>query len=191
MLGISQDQAYTDIKPHIRRVWECIDGGFRHYRTNYPDLLIHRTATKAAIVNDLIVERIIAAFDELPGCRPIPIQNQIKLMSISDRVTLWFKKMDSLRQTANYPTDEAIERDGGQSDLFGEAQVIVAGYILNEEETAIRCISFTPPKLVRPRWFIDVEVLAQPLRMKGPTPITAPKIRLKIDLGPQQFELLG
>jgi hypothetical protein len=190
-VGISQDEAYRDIKPHIRRVWNCIDEGFNHYRSNYPDLLIHRPATRATIVNDLIVARAITAFDEIPGCRTIPLRNQIRLMSISDQVTLWFKKMDNLRQTSNYPTDEAIERDGGQSDLFGTSQIIVAGYILNEDETAVKCISFTPPKLVKPRWYIDVEAVAQPLRMKGPTPITAPKIRLKIKLGPQQEVMLG
>jgi hypothetical protein len=189
-VAISEDEVYQDLKPYIRTLWDCFDDAFKHYRKNYPDLTIHRKSTRATIINDLILERVIAAFDEVPGTLPLHQPNHLRYLSLSDRVTLWFKKMDDNRQTANYPTTEAMKRDGGQSNFFQEAEIVVAGYVLNDDETAIKRVCFAPPKLVTPRWFIDVEAFVQPLQMVGAQRGESTKARLKIIRSPKQNNIL-
>jgi hypothetical protein len=191
-MGISEDQAYGELQQHIRTIWDCMFGAHKGYRDEYPDQGIHRKSTRASIINDRIFAKVVSAFDEVPGTHIIEIASvQLRYLSLSDRVTLWFKKMDEGRQTANFQTDKAVERDNGQAELFGKAEIIVAGYVLNDDESAIKRISFTPPNDVRPHWYIDVAPMAQPIQMKGPQPIkTDTKVQLQITMGATQF-LLG
>ena len=185
-MGISEDQFFQDAQQYIRTIWTCMTDGYAHYRSAYPDLDIHRKATRANIVSDLIFARVVSAFDEVPGTRIIFQEStQVRFLSISDSVTLWFKKLDENRQTHNYPTDEAIKRDGGQGNLFQEASIIIAGYMLNEDETEVKSVCFAPPNKVSPRWYVDVEAIAQPIQMKG-FQRTSPRVRLKITRGPEQ-----
>jgi hypothetical protein len=188
-MALDQDDVYKEVKGHIRTLWTCIAGGFTHYRENYPDQEIHRKTTRACNVNDIIFAKVIAAFDEVPGAHIIDNPNQPRVLSLSSRVSLWFKKLDDNRLTANYPTEEALKRDGGQSNLFEEAEIIVAGYMLSDDESAVKRITFSPPKFVQPRWFIDVEAVAQPIQMKGPQRAAPSKVRLKVIVGPNQIML--
>jgi hypothetical protein len=189
-MGMSEDQAYGDLAPHIRTIWNCMSDAHKGYREEYPDQGILRKSTRASIINDRIFANAVREFDEVPGTRPIEVGFQLRYLSLTDRVTLWFKKMDDSRQTANFQTDEAIKRDNGQTELFDKAEIIVAGYILNEDESAIKRISFAPPNDVRPRWYIDVEPIAQAIQMKGPQPIrTNTKVELQITMGATQFLL--
>lgn len=191
-MGISEDQAYDELKPHIRTIWDVIYTAHKGYREEYPNQGIHRKSTRANIINDLIFANAVVAFDEVPGTKIIQLESvQLRYLSISDLVSLWFKKMDDGRMTANFQTTEAIKRDNGQTELFGKAEIIVAGYILNEDESAIKRISFAPPNEVRPRWYIDVAPMAQPLQMTGPQLIRPDtKVQLQIMMGATQF-LLG
>jgi hypothetical protein len=188
-VGISQDEAFSDLQQHFRRIWDSMSEAYTHYRQNYPDLLVHRPATRANLVSDLIFARIVSTFDDVPGTLTINKPNQLRFLSISDRLMLWFKKRDGNLNTVNFPTPEALKRDFGQTNLFEECSIVVAGYILNADETAVKCISFSPPNYVKPRWFIDVEAVAQPIQMKGPQPITQPKVRLEVKVGPKQIIL--
>ncbi len=67
---ISEEQAYSEIQPHIRRFWNCMTNAYGRYR-DYPDIQIHRKSTRANIVNDLIFVNIVTEFDEVPGTRII------------------------------------------------------------------------------------------------------------------------
>jgi hypothetical protein len=187
---ISEDTAYAEIQPHVRRLWNCISQAYQRYRTEYPDVLLHRKATRANIINDLILANVIADFDEVPGSQIINIeQHQLRLLSLSEVVTLWFKKLDENRESSNVNTHQAGEMNRGQLNLFGgEASLIIAGYQLNKDETAIKCISFSPPNLVKPRWFIDVEAVAQPIIMGRPQSAQR-GVRLRITKGPEQILL--
>ena len=187
-MTISEDQAYTELKPHIRRLWNCVDDAFQRYR-DYPDILVHRKTTRANIVNDLIFENVISEFDEVPGTVVIHQDaGQLRLLSISDLVTLWFKKLDENRESSNVSTKQADQLNRGQMNLFGEGDLLVAGYQLNPDETAIKCLSFSPPNNVTPRWFIDVQEIAQPIVMRE-TKTAKPGVRLRIIKGPEQIIL--
>ena len=186
-MGISEDEFFQDVEPHIRSIWDCMSTGYAQYRT-YPDIHLHRRATRANIVNDLVLARIVTDFDEVPGTRFIQKPHQLRFLSISERVMLWFKKRDGHKNTANYPTTEAKKRNQGQGSFFNETEIIVAGYHLNDDESAIRRISFSPPNFVKPHWFVDVQALAQPLQMKGPQRIDNPnETRLQVAIGPKQI----
>ena len=187
-MPISEDQAYEELKPHIRRLWNCLENAYQRYR-QYPDILVHRKSTRANIVNDLILENVIAQFDEVPGTMIIQQDlGQLRLLSISEFVTLWFKKLDEHRESSNVSTRQAEELNRGQMHLFGEGDLLIAGYQLNDDETAIKCMSFSPPNCVKPRWFIDVERVAQPLVMGSPRPAQQ-GLRLRIIKGPEQIIL--
>ena len=187
-MPISEDQAYAQLRPHIRRLWNCVDDAFRRYRA-YPDILVHRKTTRANIVNDLIFENVIAQFDEIPGVMVIHQDSgQLRLLSVSDLVALWFKKLDENRESSNVSTKQAEQLNRGQMNLFGEGDLLVAGYQLNADETEIKCLSFSPPNYVRPRWFIDVERIAQPITMLGPK-TAQPGVRLRVIKGPEQIIL--
>ena len=186
-MGISQDEFFQEVQPHIRRIWNSMSGGYARYRT-YPDLHVHRRSTRANIVNDLVLERIITEFDEVPNTRFIQKPHQLRFLSISDRVMLWFKKRDGNSNTSNYPTLEARQRNTGQPSFFREGEIIVAGYHLNEDESAVKGISFSPPNRVRPHWFVDVEALAQPTEIRGPQRVAeSPQVRLQVAIGPKQI----
>ena len=187
-MPISRDQAYRELKPHIRRLWNCHEDAFRRYR-EYPDLPIHRKSTRANIVNDLILGNVIAEFDEVPGVMVLNEDGgQLRLLSISDSIMLWFKKLDEHRESSNVSTKQAEQLNRGQMNLFGEGDLLVAGYQLNDDETAIKCISFSPPNCVKPRWFIDVEKIAQPIIMRETNPERV-GVRLRIIKGPEQIIL--
>jgi hypothetical protein len=165
-----------------------VDDAFQRYR-KYPDILVHRKTTRANIVNDLIFENVIAYFDEIPGAMVIHQElGQLRLLSVSDSVTLWFKKLDENRESSNVSTRQAEQLNRGQMDLFGEGDLLIAGYQLDEHETAIKCISFSPPNYVKPRWFIDVEKIAQPIIMRE-VKTAQPGVRLRIIKGPEQIIL--
>jgi hypothetical protein len=185
-MGISEEAFFEEVRPHIRRIWNSMAGGYAQYRT-YPDQHVHRRSTRANIVNDLVLERIITEFDEVPGTRLIQKPHQLRFLSISDRVMLWFKKRDGSGNTSNYPTLEARLRNRGQRSFFKEGEIIVAGYHLNDDESALKRISFSPPDRVRPHWFVDVEAVAQPTEMRPQRVVEPPQVRLQVAIGLRQF----
>jgi hypothetical protein len=185
---LSEDQAYGELRPHIRRLWNCMTTGYERYR-EYPDLALHRKATRANIVSDLIFANVISEFDEVPGARILNLEAQrIRLLSLSDSVTLWFKKLDENRESCNVSTKQSNEMNNGQMTLFPAGSLLVAGYELTPDETAVKCMSISPPNQVKPRWFIDVERVQQPTIM--PVVESARRgIRLRITKGPEQIIL--
>jgi hypothetical protein len=186
---ISRDQAYEQVQPHIRSIWNCHSQAYKRYRDEYPDILLHRKSTRANIISDLVFANVVSAFDEVPGTSIVNDEvHQLRFLSLSDSVTLWFKKLDDNRESSNVRTQQAREMNRGQLNLFGEAYIIIAGYQLNEDESAIRLVSFSPPNLVRPRWFIDVEEVSQPIVMGRPLS-TQRRTRLRINKGPEQIIL--
>ena len=163
---------------------------YDRYRNTYPDIQIHRKSTRANIVSDLIFANVVTEFDEVAGTQIIFQETrQLRFLSLSDQVTIWFKKLDDNRTSSNVSTQQAEELNRGQLNLFGEAALVIAGYQLNDDETAIRRMSFSPPNLVFPRWFIDVDEVPQPLVMHELKPAER-SVRLRITKGPEQIIIL-
>ena len=187
---VSESAAFEDIEPHMQRIWMCVSDAYAQYR-QYPDLHVHRSGTRASLVNDLIFERLIREFDGVPGVKPLVLRDGMRLLSLSERISLWFKKVDIHRESKNYPTKQARSRNRGQSNLYGEeGQIVLAGYLLSDDETAVKRLSFSPPNRVRPRWWFEV---GEPPVIASMAPrVTQNKgVQLQIKRGPSQIEIEG
>ena len=185
---ISQDAAYAALEPHIPRLWRCHENAIKRYRDS-PDIPIYRKSTGANIVSDLVFANVIAEFDEVPETKIIADEDRrLRFLSVSDLIKLWFKKLDDKKESSNVSTTQSDELNRGQLTFFGETALLVVGYQLNAEETALKCMAISPPNWVKPRWFIDVEPIAQPIAMQAakPSPRT---VSLRIIKGPEQKQI--
>lgn len=113
---------------------------------------------------------------------------RLRFLSVSDVIKLWFKKLDEKKESSNVVTDQSDDLNRGQLSFFGETTLLIAGYQLNTDETALKCMAISPPNWVKPRWFIDVEPIAQPIAMQATDPIQR-TVSLRIDKGPEQKEI--
>jgi hypothetical protein len=173
-LGISEDKAYRTLKPKLVKLWNSVYDANERYRTQYPDLTLHRRTTRAAIQNDLICARIIEEFDEVPDCRMVTDRKRnLRYFMIEDWLLLWFKKVSFHRIPSNYLTEHAKDiLMGQQIEMFPKAGIVVVGYLLDAEENHIKRLSFAPPSLRKPEWYFDVARMAKLHKMNGPQRIT-------------------
>jgi hypothetical protein len=186
---ITEESAFSQLEPHLRRIWACYAAAFEKYRAD-PYRHLHRKATRANLISDLVFAEVVSEFDEVPGVTIVQSGiDQMRYLSISESLNLWFKKLDDARNSANYPTRAARRRDRGQESLFGEEpSLILAGYQLTTEETSIKCLSFSPPKFVKPRWWFDIFEMKMPIVMH-PTVNSAREVRLMVKRSSQQLRI--
>jgi hypothetical protein len=185
---ISRDAAYTALKPYIAKLWRCHESALLRYRKDYPDLSIHRKATRANILSDVVFANIITEFDEVPDTTIIADDDRrLRFLGVAN-INLWFKKLDDKKESSNVSTTQSDRLNRGQLTLFPEAVLLIAGYQLTADETAVKCMAISPPNWVRPRWFIDVEPIAQPTAMEI-VPDTPRTTRLRIIIGEEQNQL--
>jgi hypothetical protein len=163
----------------------------------YPNRPKHLARTRANIVHDLMMDKAINRFDR-PRCRVVERRNQTeRFLVLDERVALWFKKLDRSRVPRNYPTEQALKRSKGQLHLFGEhedLELLVVGYALNREQTAVTRVSITKPNgRARPSWFIDLDEPTSGIRsLPNPSPQDEGprRQRIVIKKGPEQ-QILG
>lgn len=192
-MGISEDLAYEIISPHFYPLWQAISGAVTECRT-YPNQTVHGKLARAVITNDLIFRNVVQEFDEVPGIMPIVREPEhMRFLSMEGGVLLWFKKVDELRQTANFPTPQAVLRNSGQAEMFGKQEILVAGYRLNREENGVDSITFCPPNDVSPRWWFDIVGQTKVIEMSRPqlvVPEDTPRIEIQIIRCPKQINLV-
>ena len=157
---MTQDQAQLLLEPHYDAICNAVVTGYRKYR-KYPSRTIHLRRTRANIVNDEILAAIIQEFHGVPDTRPVEIRKKnLRFMLVAERVLLWFKKTDRLRRPKVYPTEHAKQMErGGQLNIFPDCQILVVGYLLNQDETKVIRVSISKPagRGSRPEWYIDLE----------------------------------
>lgn len=158
MISISQDEADSILQAHYGRIWRSATYGFEQWK-KYPNRPKHLRRTRANIIHDLMMDKAIQEFDDVPNARPLELHGgTLRFLVLDDRIALWFKKVDGARKPSNYPTPAAMERHAGQFSLFPDASIIVVGYELNRDETKIKRVSVSLPNgHQRPAWFIDIE----------------------------------
>ena len=155
---ISQNAAFTHLEKHLDTSWNSVAVAGGRWLAQ-PDLPAFSARTKAASLNDLVHDELVAHFDEVPGVAPqADTTNQMRFLSIDDEILLWPKKVDSQRVKANMMlTDHSHDLISGQIN-FGfmpAAALIVLGYWF-DDEGKLRRISFAPPAAGRPPWYIDL-----------------------------------
>lgn len=185
-MDISQDEAGSILEKHYDRICFAVADGYDRYR-KYPHRLLHRRSTRANIVNDEVVARVVEEFDGIPETKLIDLRSRgLRLLRVQDRILLWFKKTDRQRRIRIYPTVPAQQLESqGQIRLFPGLNILVVGYLLNRDETRVIRVSISKPKGhgLKPEWYIDLEprendnLLLMPSD-SGPQP-TRPRIVVK------------
>jgi hypothetical protein len=77
-------------------------------------------------------------------------------------ILLWLKKVNTQRRHSIYATKHAVDvLEGGQSELFPRAEILVLGYTIKRDRMGILRVSINPPcgAKGRPEWWIDVSAL--------------------------------
>ncbi len=195
-MTIEEDEVLSLVQPHFSRLWRCVSEANAAYLVKYPNRTIHRPATRAAITNDEILARVITEFDEVTDCRfDMDRRRNLRFLVINERILLWFKKVTLFRRPSIYLTAHARRvLSGGQLEMFPRKAVVLVGYLLNREETAIQRLSFSPPFLIKPAWWFDIEDhgMAQAAAMPGPKKVP-PRQGTKIVVirSPKQDKLYG
>jgi hypothetical protein len=181
------------LKPKLVRLWNSVYDANERYRKEYPDLTIHRRATRAAIQNDLVFARIIAEFDEVPDCKVVfDRKRNLRFFEIEEQILLWIKKVNKDRIPSNYPTDHAKDiLNGQQLEMFPKASILVVGYLLDSEEDHVKRLSFAPPSQKKPEWYFDVARMAKVSHMPKTGPQRVSKsTQLVVTKGEEQIILL-
>src|ERR1700690_1502735 len=112
-MSITQDEAGALLEKHYDRIFGAVSSGYEGYR-KYPERAIHRRSTRASIVNDRILAKIIEEFDEVPGTRYVEAkQSNLRFLEVGSRGLLWFKKTDLLHRPQTYPTHHAERIESG------------------------------------------------------------------------------
>ena len=159
-MSISQDEASSLLEKHYDRLCVAVVDGYERYR-KYPHRPIHRRSTRANIVNDEIIARVIEEFDGVPDVKLVELRARgLRFLRISDRVLLWFKKTDRQRKIRIYPTRPAQRLEShGQLRLLPGLDVLVIGYLLNHDETKVIRVSIAKMggHRQKPEWYIDLE----------------------------------
>jgi hypothetical protein len=159
-MTITQDEASALLEKHLDRLWNAVVDGYERYR-KYPHRPLHRRSTRANIVNDEIIARVIEEFDGVPDTKLVELRIRgLRFLRISDRVLLWFKKTDRQRRIRIYPTLPAQRLEAqGQIRLLPGLSVLVVGYLLNQEETKVTRVTIAKPNghAKKPEWYFDLE----------------------------------
>jgi hypothetical protein len=159
-MTISQDEADAILEKHYDHLCLAVVDGYERYR-KYPHRPLHRRSTRANIVNDEIIARIIEEFDGVPETKLVDLRSRgLRLLRVEDRILLWFKKTDRQRRIRIYPTLPAQQLESrGQIRLLPGLNILVVGYLLNGDETKVIRVSISKPKGhgLRPEWYIDLE----------------------------------
>ncbi len=159
-MSITQDEANSILEKHYDRLCLAVAEGYERYR-KYPHRTLHRRSTRANIVNDEIIARVIEEFDGVPETKLVELRSRgLRFLRIGDRLLLWFKKTDRQRKIRIYPTLPAQRlEEGGQIRLFPGLSVLVVGYLLNHDETKVIRVSVAKSRGHRqkPEWYIDLE----------------------------------
>jgi hypothetical protein len=157
-MPISDEAFYGLIPGKLAPIWVAVSGACKKYQT-FPTTIL-RPSTAASVRNDLIFDRLIAELDDFPECRVVEDHKRnLRLFALTDDVLLWLKKVDPARHGRNYPTVHNLDMlSGKQLELLPRASIIVAGYLLDQDEASIRRLSFAPPCPLRkrPNWFFDI-----------------------------------
>src|SRR5258708_6661062 len=132
-MSISQDEANRLLEKHYEPICGAVVEAYDDYRKKYPHRTLHRRGTRANIVNDEILAKVIERFDDRPETKFVEDRSRgLRFLRVSDRLLLWFKKTNRQRMTRNYPTSHAQKLEtSGQTRLFPGFAVLVVGYLLN------------------------------------------------------------
>lgn len=155
---ISEAAAKTILEPYKARLRECIMQAWEDYESQYGHVrYIHTPRTRANIVHDHMVHHARRLFEGNAGVFMSEIKG-LFLIEIEGQLLVRFKKLDEDKKHHNYPTPQNLEF-WDQLDLPGIPHLtrLVAGYELNNLQTAIDAIYITCPNGSCNAWYFELE----------------------------------
>jgi hypothetical protein len=171
---VSEDAAKSILNPHldsfltiIKEAW----GSWEELGEKAPELRAPLSARcRASFIYDHIAYRARSRFDGIQGVR-LEERRGFLLLHIDNKVTIRFKKLDAKNRTRNVPTQQQI-RFSLQLEMEGlpKSTRLVAGYKLNDVQTAIQQIAVTCPVGNNLQWFFEIPDADAPSNIEFLTP---------------------
>lgn len=146
------------VGPYMQKLKDSIYHAWDDYHNNYAKIShIFHPRTRASLMRDHIIAKIVENFDKEEGVRVIERNNGLFLLVIKDLV-LRFKKLDKKKRSSNIMTKQA--------ECYAKQLIIPnfefvtanlnAGYTPNETWTEIDGVFITKPDGNGISWHIDV-----------------------------------
>jgi hypothetical protein len=137
---ISEAEATQVLKPHLSKVAECLETGWRQWEEwarVAPAKMSPRTRANA--VYDFTVEHAKKVFVEDGAKLRVTEIPRFLLLTFDDRVSLRFKKLRTDLTSSGIATQQRIDYENQQLVLSGTAKptLVVAGYLLDTLQAAV------------------------------------------------------
>lgn len=178
---ITQSESLSILKPYQSKIRECVVSGWNAYITQYAhvrDVLTPRT--RANIVFDHMCHH---ARQQFANTKDVHIRetNGLFLVDIQGKLQIRFKKLDDNNKSSNIQTQQTLNFYE-QLELPGlpHATRLVAGYVLNDWETAIRTVTVTCPNGSEIEWYLELEEPPKVETINLPTESEIPEIRRRV-----------
>ncbi len=155
---ISEAAAKTILDPYKARLRESVIQAWEDYESQYGHVRhIHTPRTRANIVHDHMVHHARRLFEGDDSVYMCEIKG-LFLVQIDGQLLVRFKKLDEDKRHHNYPTPQNLEF-WEQLDLPGIPHLtrLVAGYELNDLQTAINAIYITCPNGSCNAWDFELD----------------------------------
>ena len=124
MPTMGEDEAGGLIRPHELQISEVIRRGLAALARYGPDLHIFTRRTCANIVRDHMVHNAVLAFDGIPDVRPTFRKGRF-FLSFGGNLLVQLKKLNRRRRPHNYPTQQAIDIENQQGNLYDPRQLLL------------------------------------------------------------------
>jgi len=120
--------------------------------------LWRRKSTTAGLMWEYAVQRMVEAFADDPGVKPIPHLDTVSFI-LDDIVLIRVKKADLELRSRNYPTALALLFHEHEEDLFGFEGLhrVEAAYVPNRFETEINWIGIVARDGSKSLWHFELE----------------------------------
>lgn len=158
--------------PHGPTLVECVRGGVQDYFAEYSAALrlVHSPRTCANIIRDHIVERVMAAFANVPGVNRMrkATRGRYTLLSIDGKAILRFKYLGIKRRSRNVRTETSDAFVDNQQVIDGlppQATRFDVGYVWNPLRTAIVEVLISAPTPTGVEYTIPLWAVAAPTQM--------------------------
>ena len=169
---MSRDRVLSDIRPHLPKFLEVVNGGLGvYYGSEYERVApVHSRSSRPNIIHDHMVDRARTVFAGVPGFSPVEVPNGFFGMAFQEKYVFEFKKINRGLYTVTRNTNQYrqfIEQEPMPAlpEIFMNALHLTVGYVPNKFWTI-----FDGPYIVcrqgkrKYAWYIDiVEELRSPI----------------------------
>ena len=183
MPRMPREEAEELFQPYGSALVECVLGAVDDYFTQYAPRLraAHSPRTRANIIRDHIIERMIATFSEMGGVNIVrnATKGRYTLLSVQGRALNRFKYLGPRKRSKNVRTKLARAFTNNQAVIEGfppEATRFDIGYTWNFLQTAVQSVSISCPTPTGVEYVIELWNDGTPRTIPLPIPEITPVV---------------